>query len=263
MNSWEVLGIRQTEDEGVIKEAYLSQLPLHHPEDDPAGFKRLREALEEAVKEARQLKRQRELEESGAEEESQIIDSREIQDFLKKAEEVYRDYRHRIQPKEWERVLALPVCQDLESQKEAGWAFLSFLMDHHHLPHEAYQVFDQVFGWTDDEEEVYRHFPEGFVRYLMERIRCDDSKSFRYDCFDLREDFDYDRFCERFFDLKKALRDRERESVEEAIKDLDAMEMNHPDLIIQKIRHESLQQGHERKAWELAKDLLERDGENL
>ena len=56
MNHWEVLGISQTEDENAVREAYLSQLPLHHPEDDPEGFKRLREALEEALKEARESK---------------------------------------------------------------------------------------------------------------------------------------------------------------------------------------------------------------
>ncbi len=259
MNHWEVLGISQTEDENAVREAYLSQLPLHHPEDDPEGFKRLREALEEALKEAREQKCQRE----GLQQGAQMIGSQEIQGFLKEAEAVYQDYSRRIRTEEWEKVLSLPICQDLESQKEAGWALLSFLMDHHHLPHEGFQAFDKVFGWTDDEEEVYRHFPEGFVRYLMERIRHEDAESFRYGCFEIREDFDYDQFCELFFDLKKALRDKEREAAESAIKALDGMGMEHPDFTIQKIRHESFQKGHERQAWELARDLLMRDGENL
>ena len=98
---------------------------------------------------------------------------------------------------------------------------------------------------------------------MMERIRHEDAESFRYGCFEIREDFDYDQFCELFFDLKKALRDKEREAAESAIKALDGMGMEHPDFTIQKIRHESFQKGHERQAWELVRDLLTRDGENL
>ena len=129
MDIWEILGMEETEDETAIREAYLTKLPLYHPEDDPEGFKRLREALEEALKRARVLQKQKQEEMSGAFEGGSIMDSGEIQNFLKQAAELYRDYARRINPKEWEKLMALSVCQDLESQKEAGWALLSYIME--------------------------------------------------------------------------------------------------------------------------------------
>lgn len=46
---WAVLGIEPTRDKTAIKAAYLAQLPLHHPEDDPEGFQQLRGAYEAAI----------------------------------------------------------------------------------------------------------------------------------------------------------------------------------------------------------------------
>ncbi len=261
MDIWEILGMEETEDETAIREAYLTKLPLYHPEDDPEGFKRLREALEEALKRARVLQKQKQEEMSGAFEGGSIMDSGEIQNFLKQAAELYRDYARRINPKEWEKLMALSVCQDLESQKEAGWALLSYIMDHVHMPHCCYQMFNQTFGWLDDEEELYQHFPEDFVGYVADRIRNEDIH-LRYDRFAIREGFDYDDFCEKFYGLRRALRDKNQEAAEAAIAALDAMDMDHPDLTIQKIRHESLQHGHEQQAWEMAKELFSRDREN-
>src|SRR5690554_2940671 len=51
---WGVLGLTPTEDERVIRKAYLSLLPGVHPEEDPDGFRALREAYEFALESARQ-----------------------------------------------------------------------------------------------------------------------------------------------------------------------------------------------------------------
>lgn len=43
-----ILGIEETKDEQVIRDAYRALLRSVNPEDDPEGFKRLREAYEGA-----------------------------------------------------------------------------------------------------------------------------------------------------------------------------------------------------------------------
>ena len=43
-----ILGIDETKDERALKNAYRQQLMHTNPEDDPEGFKRLREAYEAA-----------------------------------------------------------------------------------------------------------------------------------------------------------------------------------------------------------------------
>lgn len=260
MDCWVILGVEPTTDERQIKKAYLEKLPEHHPEEDPEGFRQLRNAMEEAVKEARRLKKEQE---DGAHPgfcESEMLGREEIQDFLKQAEAVYEDFGRRIQPEEWEKVLSLPICRELETQREAGWALLGFLMDHFHLPHSCYVVFNKVFGWLEDGDDLYEHFPEGFVEYLLVRIEQEDT--FRYDMLKVQEGFDYDEFCEEFFSLQRALGEKERESAEKAMEKLNAMGMEHPDLSVLRIRHEAMQRGHEQQAWKMARELYEEDGEN-
>ncbi|MDR3071923.1 MAG: hypothetical protein LBU41_00330 [Clostridiales Family XIII bacterium] len=48
-NIWEILGIEPTTERGEIKKAYHQRLPLHHPEEDPEGFRQLREAFDTAI----------------------------------------------------------------------------------------------------------------------------------------------------------------------------------------------------------------------
>lgn len=57
-----VLGIDETKDEQEIKNAYRSLLKTANPEDDPEGFKRLREAYEEALRLAKQPEEEEEKE---------------------------------------------------------------------------------------------------------------------------------------------------------------------------------------------------------
>ncbi|MNW27206.1 Beta-barrel assembly-enhancing protease [compost metagenome] len=53
MYIWELLGIEPTSDIRAVKRAYASKLKQTHPEDDPEGYQRLREAYDRAVKEAK------------------------------------------------------------------------------------------------------------------------------------------------------------------------------------------------------------------
>jgi curved DNA-binding protein CbpA len=47
---FDILNIAETRDMKVIKTAYRERLVQVNPEDDPEGFKALREAYEEAVR---------------------------------------------------------------------------------------------------------------------------------------------------------------------------------------------------------------------
>lgn len=49
MNCWELLGVAPNADASVIKKAFAERSRKAHPEDDPEGFVRLRDAYREAV----------------------------------------------------------------------------------------------------------------------------------------------------------------------------------------------------------------------
>src|SRR5690606_23027916 len=55
MTYWNLLGIDPTADESVIKKAYANLLQVYHPEEDPEGYQRLREAYEWTKKRAKAL----------------------------------------------------------------------------------------------------------------------------------------------------------------------------------------------------------------
>ena len=59
MSFWSVLGLEATRDLAVIKRAYAARLKDCHPEDDPAGFQKLRAAYESAMRYATPRKPQR------------------------------------------------------------------------------------------------------------------------------------------------------------------------------------------------------------
>ena len=83
MDCWGILGIGPTEDEGEVKRAYLEKLPEHHPEEDPEGFRQLRGAMEEALKQARLLRTEKEAGVASGLVRSEMLGREEIQDFLK------------------------------------------------------------------------------------------------------------------------------------------------------------------------------------
>ena len=45
--AFDVLAIEETKDESLIKQAYRMKLTVTNPEDNPEGFKRLRQAYEQ------------------------------------------------------------------------------------------------------------------------------------------------------------------------------------------------------------------------
>ena len=56
--AFHILGLKETKDESAIQDAYRGLLRQTNPEDDPEGFKRLREAYEAALAWARKPEEQ-------------------------------------------------------------------------------------------------------------------------------------------------------------------------------------------------------------
>lgn len=50
MKFWQVLEIDPTDNPSIVKKAYAKKLKVHHPEEDPEGYQKLREAYDSALK---------------------------------------------------------------------------------------------------------------------------------------------------------------------------------------------------------------------
>ena len=77
-----ILGLEETKDEEKISDAYRTALKSVNPEDDPEGFKRLRQAYEEGIAFARKK-----------ENEGEVKEKNEVDLWIDRVEAFYLDVR--------------------------------------------------------------------------------------------------------------------------------------------------------------------------
>ena len=167
---WEVLGVEPGADEEIIKTAYREKLVGTNPEDDPEGFKLLREAYEMAIN-----LRNRKSEEP-------VVDEKEktpAEKLVEQAAELYFDIFRRNDPKCWEDFFSDPLIEGLDTIDEVRRAFLVFTMNHFVYSPEMWKEFDRVFRLVDEEKSLAEEFPPDFINYIKERII--DGEYFTYD----------------------------------------------------------------------------------
>ena len=115
---WNILGITPTSDEDVIKTAYRGKLVSVNPEEDPEGFKKLRQAYEEAVSWAKKAKKKK----------------NPLEQWMYEIEQIYENFYRRIDADEWEEIFENEICTDLDTAEEARLEITRFLMGHYFLP---------------------------------------------------------------------------------------------------------------------------------
>ena len=105
-----ILGIDETKDERALKNAYRQQLMHTNPEDDPEGFKRLREAYEAACDYA-----QNEEEQPKEEEKADHTPSGE---WVHRAEMLYGRLSSRCDVRQWKELFQDDIYVSLDTNEE-------------------------------------------------------------------------------------------------------------------------------------------------
>ena len=170
MSDWEILGIAPTKDEDEVRRAYMTELPKHHPEEDPEGFAKLREAYENVL---RELKKQEEDEQGESE-----VDDTPTGRWMEKVKACYEDYPSRISEAAWDELLEDEVCYQLDEAELASEKLLVYLMDHFRLPQVIWQKLDHTFHWEENHEALYRDFPTDFIHFVRNSITGEDKIQF-------------------------------------------------------------------------------------
>lgn len=257
---WDILEIDPTGEESVIKKAYAKKLKQHHPEDDPEGYQRLREAYDSALKQAKHIaatpasaamEEEPDADEEWMwqdgdeewEEESDEIVLPEIQEhpvrrFLEQVEELYEDFPSRIEPDSWKALLDSDIVWDVEHSQSLQDGLISFLEDSHHLPHSVWEVLDQVFRFSADKEALLERYPEYFVEYMLRQI--DGSMELRYDCFrgsETIDDFDMEYYLSLREDAQEMLGDGDLEEAKEILDTTYEMFADDPDLELMRSKY--------------------------
>lgn len=221
-----ILEIEETKDEDQLRTAYLQHLQHVNPEDDPEGFKRLREAYETAIALARKP-------EETAEPEKTDIDL-----WLDKADAIYRDIRKRTQVELWKELFTDPVCSGFDVSLEARERFITYLLDHYYLPRNVWQAIDEEFRILEDIENLKSNFHENFLNYVKFNVHNDGFIT--YNTFRIISHSDEvgqtDSYIKNYLSIKQQIDNAEYEGVWQDLDDLKAFGLYHPDEDVERLR---------------------------
>ena len=249
---FEVLGTEETKDEAEIRKAYRNKLLTVNPEDNPEGFKRLREAYESALARCRR-------EEDVREEKDTPVSL-----YLKEVEEIYGSLSRRMDGEEWKRLANHEILDDLEMEEEIKWKLFRYLSDHFRLPASVWKILDGVFGIVQGEREFKEHLSEDFVNFMVWKCAegADDS-DFPFHKLEGKDRADYDTFITNYSQLLRISRE-EPEGREEWLKEIgqkiafmDTLGISHPWYEMEKARYAVLL-GRREEAEHMARELWDR-----
>ncbi len=224
--SFSVLEIEKTKDRQVIQNAYRSLLVKVNPEDDPEGFKRLREAYEQACAYA------------DREEALEKPPETPIEIWMEKVKAVYASLSRRLDLDCWKELLEDEVCLDLDSSVEARDALLGFVAQSYRLTTDVYKMFDRVFNLQEERQELLERFHPNFVEFVMHQCQSDDN--FPYEQFEGADDADYDTFLYHYYELCRRIDSGDGEGAGNILDTLEHMPIRHPYLLLEQARYARL-----------------------
>lgn len=157
MNWWEVLNIDSSADLDTVRLAYLELLKSNKPEENPEGFKLIRDAFERA-------KHHFDNPDSVSKQENTVSP---VHVWI----ENYRDFESRIQPESWLRLIEQQrELTDAKVFTQLALGLFEFLLSNPYLPAPIWKLLDGYFGWQNNAERLETYFSEDAVRYVLYRV---------------------------------------------------------------------------------------------
>lgn len=251
---WNVLGMAPAKDEEVLKDRYHELLKGVNPEDDPEGFKRLRQAYETAL----------ELLRKPEETETETGPKDEIDLWLDRVNDVYWYASTRNNPELWKELFQDDVCIALDTALEARERFIAYLMQHVYVNQEIWNIIDKEFHLIDDVEELKEKFPKDFLDYA--RYQVENQHFFSYEKLEIlaldESEVQLDDYINAYFRCKGDIDRENYENMWQRIDDLKAFEVYHPYEDVERIRLH-LQENQPEAAIPFVEKLLEKEPDDV
>lgn len=230
--SFEVLGIFVTKEEPKIRDAYRKLLIRVNPEDDPEGFKELREAYETAVSYARTPDEE-------VMQETSWMEQGAAGDFLRRLADIYGSLPRRLDLEEWRALTDDPVLDSLDDAETAKWGLFSYLAEHYRVPCRVWKLLDKTFFIEENQQEFKEHLPENFIDYMLYKLHDQSEASdFPFAYFRGAPEADYDGFMELFstyMNQRDLESEQGRKEADGLLSKMEGMKIYHPWLSLERI----------------------------
>ncbi len=220
---WKILEIEETKDEEIIKQAYREKLRFVNPEDDQEGFMELRQAYEEAIAYANRAEMVEETEYDELEFKGK---KNEVDLWIDKVDSIYQDVKTRIDEAKWKALLKDDVCDNLDTELEAGEKLLVYFMSHANIPQNIWQLVDGRFGYMENMDQLKEKFPENYLEYVKWQIK--KPGFIDYNLFEGKTDKDVDAYINKLYEAKAASEDKDVSRLKQLIKELQRFDVSHP-----------------------------------
>ncbi len=252
MEIWSILKTEPTRDKDALKRAYRTRLKAVHPEDDPEGFKALREAYEEALRLAdTEAGEEAGSQESAAKDGEESFPDTPRGQMEKAMHEIYASFFRRVQLREWEDLLDTPYAASVDTAEDAMYTLLDFLITHCMVPHQVYVFLNRHYDLEERREELVSRYPMRYVDYILTNAFYPDPVD--YTKFTGPEDADYDRYLVMIGDFYHAQKGEDLETERKMYPELMELPVKNPGLDVLMVRF-LWQDSREQEAL----DLLER-----
>lgn len=256
---FEILEITDTKDEDLIREAYRRKLISVNPEDNPEGFKRLREAYEAALKYAAQT-----------DEATQEKPTDPVSLYIERVDHIYRSLSKRLDIAQWETLLKDELLDDLDLGEDAKWGLFRYMANNYKVPTSIWRLLDHTFHIKQDQQRFKEHLPINFVDFILWSC-TEDAQLSEFPLHQLTgsDTADYDEFLHQL-DALTSLASREAEyedrsqwlkEQEQKIAFLDTLGISHPYYELEKARY-AMEIGQMETALQTANALLSPDTED-
>lgn len=192
MNCWEELGIKPTMNKRDIKIAYTDKLKFCRPDKDPEGFKKLRKAYEEAVKQSHHLVEAdliankanevfvKEEQPNNKENLSPIeINTQDITtvDLLAQAlTQLYYQVEKRHIAEYWKALFSSPISLQLDKHTEVEDCMISFFCYHNLLPIDILDLFSSYYKFEQEFARLEQKEYFDKARYLYYYLQSYDTR---------------------------------------------------------------------------------------
>ncbi|MCG8709593.1 J domain-containing protein [Brenneria sp. 4F2] len=166
---WQLLGIEPTQDLDIIRQAYRQKVPQFHPETDPEGFKRLRQAYDTASRLAQTPPDENRAEEAAkpAEEDSELTPLQTAFDQL------LSNPAQRCDPQHWQRYIHLLNQHSVDVIDRIRWPLLQRLSQEPGLANRCAQMLAERMRWQQRLDEL-ADAPREEIRDFLDSLEQDD-----------------------------------------------------------------------------------------